>query len=73
MELPIGSKEGTYDLTLLSETGAQILVASATAKLEDQNVTLRADIDVGGVGPGSYVLALRQPGQEWSRYPLRIL
>jgi hypothetical protein len=73
MQLPIGSKEGTYDLALLSETGAQILVASGTAKLEDQNVTLRADVDVGGVGPGSYVLALRQLGQEWSRYPLRIL
>ena len=73
MELPIGSKEGTYDLTLLSETGAHILVASGTAKLEDHNVTLRADVDVAGVRPGPYVLALRQPGQEWSRYPVRIL
>ena len=73
MELPIGSKEGTYDLALLSETGAQILGATGTAKLEDHNVTLRADLDVTGVRPGAYLLALRQPGLEWTRYPVRVL
>jgi len=67
------AKERTYELTLVSETGAQILVASGTANLEDHNVTLRADVDVGGVRPGPCVLALRQPGREWSRYPVRIL
>ena len=73
MELPIGSKEGTYDLALLSENGAQILGATGTAKLEDHNVTLRADLDVTGVRPGAYLLALRQPGLEWTRYPVRVL
>ena len=73
MELAIGSKEGTYDLALLSETGAQILGATGTAKLEDHNVTLRADLDVTGVRPGAHLLALRQPGLEWTRYPVRVL
>ena len=59
MEVPIGSEEGTYDLALLSEAGAQILDATGTAKLEDHNVTLRADLDLSGVRPGVYVLALR--------------
>jgi hypothetical protein len=73
MELPIGSKEGTYDLAFLSETGAQIVAAIGAAKLEDHNVVLRADLDVSGLLPGVYVLSLRQPGVEWTRYPVRVL
>jgi hypothetical protein len=73
MELPIGSKEGTYDVALLSEAGAQILGATGTAKLENHNVTLRADLDVSGVRSGAYVLALRQTGLDWTRYLVRVL
>jgi hypothetical protein len=72
LELPIGSKEGTYDVALLSESGNQIQSASGTAQLQNQVVTLRADVDVSSVRPGLYVLALRQPGQEWTRYPIRV-
>jgi len=72
LELPIGSKEGAYDIAILSESGAQILGASGTAKLQDHIVSLRADVDVGGVSTGLYFLALRQPGLEWTRYPLRV-
>ena len=72
LDLPIGSNEGSYEVTLLSETGAQIHSGSGTAKLEDHLVTLRADVDVSRVQPGLYFLALRQPGLEWTRYPLRV-
>ena len=73
LDLPIGSKEGAYDVALLSETGAQVLVTSGTAQMQDHVVSLRADVDVGGVLPGQYFLALRQPGLEWTRYPVRVL
>src|SRR5271157_5047507 len=72
LDLPIGSKEGTYDIAILSESGAHILGATGTAQLQDHIVSLRADVDVGGVPPGLYLLALRQPGLEWTRYPLRV-
>jgi hypothetical protein len=73
LDLPIGSKEGAYDIAILSESGAQILGATGNAQLQDHIVSLRADVDVGGVPPGLYFVALRQAGLEWTRYPVRLL
>jgi hypothetical protein len=73
IDLPIGSKEGSYDLALLSSTGDEVLRAIGTAKLEDRVVVLRADVDMSGVRSGSYLLGLRQPGLEWTRFPVRVL
>jgi len=72
MDLPIGSKEGSYDLALLNEAGDEVLRATGTATLEDHIVILRADIDVRNLSPGLYFLGLRQLGPEWSRYPTRV-
>jgi len=73
LDLPIGSNEGAYDLALLNESGAELFRTSATAKLEDHIVVLRADVDLTGVSPGSYFLGVRQPGLEWTRFPIRVL
>ncbi len=73
MDLPIGSKEGSYDLALLNETGDEVSRATGAATLEDHIVILRADIDIGNVSPGFYFLGVRQPGLEWSRYPTRVI
>jgi hypothetical protein len=72
MDLPIGSKEGSYDLALVNEAGDEVLRATGTATLENQIVILRADIDIGNVSAGFYFLGVRQPGLEWSRYPTRV-
>jgi hypothetical protein len=73
LELPIGSDEGAYDVALLNSSGAELFRTSATAKLEDHIVVLKADIDLAGVSPGSYFLGLRQRGLEWMRFPIRVL
>jgi hypothetical protein len=73
LELPIGSNEGTYDVAFLNPSGAELFRTSATAKLEDHIVVLRADVDLAGVSPGSYFLGVRQPGLEWTRFPIRLL
>jgi hypothetical protein len=73
LELPIGSNEGAYDVALLNSSGAELFRTSATAKLEDHIVVLRADVDLAGVSPGSYFLGLRQRGLEWMRFPIRVL
>ena len=72
MDLPIGSKEGSYDLALLNEAGDEVVRATGTATLENQIVILRANIDIGNVSAGFYFLGVRQPGLEWSRYPTRV-
>ena len=73
MDLPIGSNEGTYDVALLNPNGAELFRTSATGKLEDHVVILRADVDLAGVPPGSYFLGVRQPGLEWTQFSIRLL
>jgi hypothetical protein len=73
LDLPIGSNEGTYDLALLNPVGDELFRASATAKLEDHIVVLRANVDLAGISPGSYFLGVRQPGLEWTRFSIRLL
>jgi hypothetical protein len=73
LELPIGSNEGAYDVALLNPSGAELFRTSATAKLEDHIVVLRADVDLAAVSPGLYFLGVRQPGLEWTRFPVRLL
>lgn len=72
LELPIGSNDGAYDVALLNLSGAELFRTSAAAKLEDHIMVLRADVDLGGITPGSYFLAVRQPGLEWTRFPVRL-
>jgi hypothetical protein len=72
LDLPVGSKEGSHEIALLSESGEQVRDTTGIAQLENHTVTLKADIDLTGVSPGAYFLGVRQPGLEWSRYPVRV-
>jgi hypothetical protein len=72
VDLPIGSKEGSYDLALLNEAGDEVSRATGIATLEDHVVILRADIDIRDLSPGFYFVGLRQLGPEWNRYPTRV-
>ena len=72
LDLPIGSKEGPYEVGLLTETGDQILRATGVAQLHDHITDLRVDVDLSGAQAGPYSLGLRQPGLEWTRYPVRV-
>jgi hypothetical protein len=72
LDLPIGSKEGPYDVGLLTDTGDELLRATGTAELRDHINRLRVDVDLSSVGPGTYSLGVRQPSLEWTRYPVRV-
>jgi hypothetical protein len=72
LDLPIGSKEGSYQLALLGRAGEEIRSTTGTAQLEKHTVIMRADIDLAGISPGLYFLGIRQPGLEWTRYPVRV-
>jgi hypothetical protein len=72
LELPIGSKEGPYNVGLITNTGDELLRATGTAELRNHINRLRVDVDLSSVGPGTYSLGVRQPSLEWTRYPVRV-
>ena len=72
LDLPVGSKEGNYELAVLRSSGEEIRSTTGVAQLENHTVVLNADIDLTGVSPGSYFLGVRQPGLEWTRYLVRV-
>jgi hypothetical protein len=72
LDLPIGSKEGPYDVGLLTETGDQILLATGMAQLHGHITDLQVDVDLSGVQARAYYLGLRQASLEWTRYPVRV-
>jgi hypothetical protein len=72
LDLPIGSKEGPYDVGLLTDTGDQLLHSTGTADLHDHITSLRVDVDLRSIRPGAYSLGVRQPSLEWNRYPIRV-
>ena len=71
-DLPIGSQEGSYEVELLSGSGEHVRSTTGIAQLENHIVILKTEIDLADVSPGFYVLAVRQPGMEWNRYPIRV-
>jgi hypothetical protein len=72
LDLPIGSKEGSYQLALLKDSGEPIISTTGLAQLENHSVILKTEIDLAGVSPGLYLLAVRHNGLEWNRYPVRV-
>jgi hypothetical protein len=72
LDLPLGSKEGPYDVGLLTEKGDEILRATGIADLHDHITSLQVDLDLSSIRPGTYSLGVRQSSLEWTRYPIRV-
>ena len=72
LDLPIGSKEGPYDVGVLTERGEQILSTTGVAQLQNQITNLTVEVDLHSVQPGLYSLGVRQSGLEWTQYPIRV-
>ena len=72
VDLPVGSKEGNYELAVLGSSADEIRSATGMARLENHTVILNADINLEGISPGSYFLGVRQSGLEWTRYPVHV-
>jgi hypothetical protein len=72
LELPIGSKEGAYEVGLITDSGNELLSTTGTAELRDHINRLQVDVDLSSIQPGIYSLGIRQAGLGWSRYPTRV-
>jgi hypothetical protein len=72
LDLPVGSKEGSYELALLRGDGEAVRSTTGMAELENHVVILKVDIDLTNVSSGSYLLGVRQSGLEWNSYPVLV-
>ena len=72
LDLPIGSKEGPYDVGLLNDAGDELMRATGTAELRDHITRLRVNVDLSRIRSGDYSLGIREPNLEWARYPIRV-
>ena len=70
LDLPIGSREGQYEVQILGQPGKPVTSASGTAKIENYIMVLRIKIDVRTVAPGHYLLGIRRQGFDWTYYPV---
>jgi hypothetical protein len=71
VQLPIGSKAGTYEFRLRS---ADRTIISTTAKAAILNGTtaFTVRVDLSGFDPGNYYLDVRQIGFDWTYYPVAV-
>jgi hypothetical protein len=57
LDLPIWSKEGPYDIGLITNSGAELLRATGTAGLRDHINRLRVDVDFSSIRSGAILSA----------------
>jgi len=72
LDLPIGSKEGSYDVGLFTNTNGELLRATGMAELRDHVNRLRVDVDISSIRSGDCSLGIREPNLEWARYSIRV-
>ncbi len=70
IHLLIGSEEGAYEVRI-SGLG-QSLKAKGQASVKNHSTVLAVGVDTSAFEAGSYVLAIRQVGWGWYRYPVRV-
>src|ERR1035437_3901126 len=72
LQLPIGSEEGKYEVALFRRSGEQIALASGTAVLAQNVITLKVTLDLRGIPPGGYIFEMRRIGSVGNRYEAEI-
>jgi hypothetical protein len=68
--LPIGSKEGQYEVQILREAETPLVTGRGSATFEDRNVVLRLKADLTGLTPGRYLLGVRKGSFRWMYYSI---
>jgi len=68
--LPIGSEEGAYEVRIAGR--GHSLKAKCQAAVRDHITVLTVGADTSAFEAGRYVLAIRQVGWGWYRYPLKM-
>jgi hypothetical protein len=72
LTLALGAPEGPYDIRILTDQLQAVRNQRATAVLKDGITSIPTEVDLGGLRPGRYTLALRpnRDGEEWQTVPM---
>jgi hypothetical protein len=72
LTLALGAPEGPYDIRILTDQLQAVRNQQVTAFLRDGITSIPAEVDLGGLRPGRYTLALRpnRDGEEWQTVPM---
>jgi hypothetical protein len=70
LDLPIGSREGRYEIQVLEQPGKPVASAGGTAKIENYVTVLQVKVDLRNISPGPYLLGIRRPELDWTYYPV---
>ena len=70
--MPVGSEPGAYDIQLLDADLQSKASAHAAGEIRDYVTTLRTTLDLRGVQPGTYQLAVRRGGDDWRLFPAQV-
>jgi len=70
--LPTGTEPAEFDVQLSRQAEQPILTASGPAILRDQITVLEVKLDLTGLAPGSYLLAIREKDWDWNYYRVTV-
>lgn len=72
LQLPVGADEGLYAMSINNPQQQTVLDTQVSASLKDHVMTAETSVDLRGIPPGRYELALRTGQDGWHTYPLVI-
>ena len=72
VQLPVGSKTGTYGFRLRNGSGSVMLMRSAAAELREGVTSFTLKLDLRKASPGRYRMEIRQSPFDWNYYPVEI-
>lgn len=70
--LPVGSEPGSYDVQMLDGNLRSKSEATGTAVITDFVTTLNVRLNLLGLAPGAYQLAVRRQGDSWRMFPAQL-
>ncbi len=70
--LPVGSEPGMYQLEVLKDVDKPLITASGQANIINGTTTLNVSVNTSSLGPGTYLLGIRQPPLDWAFNPIRV-
>jgi len=72
LTLPVGSRDGQYDVGMFSSDGAEKAQASETARTGNGITTLKVKLDLRHVPAGQYLLGIRYRTALWEYYRVAV-
>jgi len=71
LDLPEGSRAGTYEIAIFREDlGKPLATATAVTKIDKGMTVMEVTLDLTRVSSRHYLLCVRPAGIDWSYYPL---